>query len=269
MTAKIVSLHLYPVKSLGGFPVIDAQVTPRGLKFDRRFLVVDKMGEFKTIRDIPAMATVKTAMDGEEMRMTNAFGDTVRVPLAPPPQATREVRVWSSHVQAHGVSDEANALLSDCLGEEVQLVYMPDSTLRTLKEGRGQPGDIVSFADGYPLLAASVSSLEDLNRRIAANGRDPVPMNRFRPNVVIEGMEPFVEDRMGPITIGNVAFRAASPCVRCQVTTTDQISGELRGPEPLATLSTFRRTPDGPMFGTNCIPDASGTIRVGDTVTWD
>ena len=268
MTAKIVSIHLYPVKSLGGFPVTDAQVTPRGLQFDRRFMVVDSMGEFKTIREVPAMATVKTAMDGDELLMTNPFGDIVRVPLAPPPQATREVRVWASRVQAHAVSDEADALLSECLGEEVQLMYMPDSTARTLKEGRGQAGDIVSFADGYPLLVASVSSLADLNRRIAANGRDPVPMNRFRANVVIDGAEPFAEDRLGPMTLGNVAFRAASPCVRCQVTTTDQTTGESCGPEPLATLSTFRRTPDGPMFGTNCIPDAEGVIRIGDAVAW-
>lgn len=269
MTAEIVSIHLYPVKSLGGFQVREAEVTPRGLQFDRRFLVVDSMGEFKTIRELPAMATVKTAMEGGELLMTNPFGDSVRVPLAPPPRATREVRVWSSKVQAHAVSTDADALLSECLGEEVQLVYMPDDSERALKEGRGQPGDIVSFADGYPVLLASMSSLAELNRRIAENGREAVTMNRFRPNVVMQGAEAFAEDRMGPIRMGSVAFRAASPCVRCQVTTTDQLTGELRGPEPLATLSTFRRTPDGPMFGTNCIPDAGGIIRVGDAITWE
>ncbi|HEX4859179.1 MAG TPA: MOSC domain-containing protein, partial [Usitatibacteraceae bacterium] len=146
--------------------------------------------------------------------------------------------------------------------------YMPESSERALKEGRGEPGDIVSFADGYPLLVASIASLAELNRRIVAAGRAAVPMNRFRANVVIDGTDAFAEDALGPVSLGAVAFRAASPCVRCQVTTTDQFSGELKGPEPLATLSTFRRTPDGPMFGTNLIPLAVGTLRVGDRVVW-
>jgi hypothetical protein len=259
---------LYPVKSLQGFSVSEAVVTRRGLQNDRRFMVVDSMGEFRTIRDHPAMATVKTAINGEFLTISNVFGDAVAVPLAPSPGTPMQVRVWSSTVTAHRVSAEADELLSDVLGETLHLVYMPDSTERTVRGGRGETGDIVSFADGYPLLLASMSSLADLNRRIEANGREPVPMDRFRANVVVDGASAFAEDQLGPMSIGNVAFRSAKPCIRCQVTTTDQTSGELCGPEPLATLSTFRRTPDGPMFGANCIPDGAGAIRLGDAVIW-
>jgi hypothetical protein len=268
MHAAVVSLHLYPVKSLRGFAVDEAVVTRRGLRYDRRFMVVDSVGQFRTLRDHPAMAAVKTAIDGSDLTMSNVFGDTVRVPLEPPTGEPMQVRVWSSTLSAHRVSAAADALLSDILGETLHLVYMPESTERRVKEGDCQAEDIVSFADGYPLLLASTSSLAELNRRIAAGGRAPVPMDRFRANLVVDCAEPFFEDRLGSLTVGGVGFRAVSPCVRCRVTTTDQQTGELRGPEPLATLSTFRATPDGPQFGTNCIPEGTGTIRVGDAVIW-
>jgi len=268
MTITIAQINLYPVKSLRGFTVAEATVARRGLRYDRRFMVVDPAGDFRTIRELPQMATVATGIEGDQLTLTNPFGDSVRVPLEPPAAPLREVRVWSSTVPAHAVSAEADQLLSEVLGERVQLVYMPDSSRRMLKEGRGQAGDHVSFADGYPVLLASIASLADLNRRIGANGREAVPMSRFRANVVIDGAEAYAEDRLGPLAMGTVAFRAASPCVRCQVTTTDQTTGEVCGPEPLATLSTYRRTPDGPMFATNCIPDAEGVIRVGDAVRW-
>lgn len=261
-------IYLYPVKSLRGFSVDRANITKRGLEYDRRFMVVDSMGEFLTIRERPAMATVKTAINGDKLVLSNAFDDSVAVPLTPPPGALKPVRVWSSTVDAHEVSDEANALLSESLDTDARLVYMPDSSERTLKPGRGEPGDIVSFADGYPLLIATEASLEELNRRIIERGGKAVPMSRFRTNLVVTGARAFAEDALGTMSVGTARFRAAKPCVRCQVTTTDQITGEVLGPEPLATLATFRDSPDGVRFGTNLIPESSGTLRVGDVVSF-
>lgn len=259
-------INLYPVKSLRGFSVASANITSRGLEYDRRFMVVDSMGEFLTIRERPAMATVKTAIDGDRLVLSNAFDDSVAVPLTPPPGPLKKVRVWSSTVDAHEVSDEANALLSESLETDARLVYMPDSSERALNPKHGLPGEIVSFADGYPLLIATEASLEELNRRIVERGGKPVPMNRFRTNLVVTGAAAFAEDALGAMSVGSAGFRAAKPCVRCQVTTTDQITGEVLGPEPLATLATFRDSPDGVRFGTNLIPLGIGTLRVGDPV---
>ena len=143
---------------------------------------------------------------------------------------------------------------------------MPDSSERAVNPDYGKPGDIVSFADGYPLLIAAEASLADLNARIVGHGGAAVPMNRFRPNVVIKGCDPFAEDRLGEIRIGEAIFRTAKLCARCQVTTTDQATGEVRGPEPLQTLATYRDSPNGVLFGSNLIPVEGGSIRVGDTV---
>jgi hypothetical protein len=124
----------------------------------------------------------------------------------------------------------------------------------------------VSFADGYPLLIASEESLADLNTRIIANGGKPVTMNRFRPNVVVQGGAAFAEDTLGNFTIGSAAFRGAKPCIRCQMTTTDQRTGEILGPEPLRTLATFRNSPSGAQFGMNLLVTQTGALRLGDAI---
>lgn len=266
MAITVSEIHIYPVKSLRGFSVASANITTRGLEYDRRFMVVDSMGEFLTIRERPAMATVKTAINGDKLILSNIFDDSVVVPLTPLPGALKQVRVWSSTVEAHEVSLEANAMLSESLDTDARLVYMPDSSERTLSPTHGRPGEIVSFADGYPVLIANEASLAELNSRAAARGANPVPMNRFRANVIVTGAPAFAEDALGTVHIGNTHFRAVKPCTRCQVTTTDQITGEVLGPEPLATLTTFRDSPDGVRFGTNLVPIGAGTLRLGDSV---
>ena len=153
------------------------------------------------------------------------------------------------------------------LGADVRLVYMPDSAERQISPAYAQIGEIVSFADGYPLLIVSEASLADLNTRIVANGSQALPMNRFRPNLVISGCEAFAEDRLGDVVIGETVFRAVKPCARCQVTTTDQADGVIRGPEPLQTLATFRDSANGMLFGMNLIPVQLGSVKVGDRVT--
>jgi uncharacterized protein YcbX len=191
----------------------------------------------------------------------------VDVPLDPRPSPPIRVRVWNSLCEAVPVSSYADAWLSDYLGLPCRLVYMPDSTERLSNPEHAGTGKLVGFADGYAYLATTQASLDDLNARLAARGARPVPMNRFRPNLVVNGGKPFSEDRWKEVRIGGAVLRAAKPCGRCQVTTTDQATGEVTGPEPLATLGTFRHSDRyGEMFGMNLVTVTPGEVRVGDRV---
>jgi uncharacterized protein YcbX len=259
------AIHIYPVKSLGGIALKSSVCTARGLRYDRRFLVVDRDGKFLTQRTTPKMATVWVDVeDGGEGMLTLAAPDldSVIFPLQPAPAPAFKVAVWSSIVDAHEVSADASRFLSDYLGIACRLVYMPDSAERKVDPAFATEGEIVSFADGYPFLLTSEASLADLNSRL----KQPLPMNRFRPNLVVKGCAPYAEDVWKEIRIGTATFRIAKPCARCQVTTTDQATGEVLGPEPLQTLARYRNGPDGVMFGQNLLPLKLGDIVVGDTV---
>lgn len=266
MTITLSGIHIYPVKSLGGISLSAAQTTTRGLRHDRRFMLIDGDHEFITQREVPQMATIRTAIVGDELSLTSAFGDSIAVPLEPRPLPTRTVRVWSSHVHAHLVSAAADEWLSNHLGVDMRLVYMPDSAQRRVSPDYAKNGEIVSFADGYPLLVASDASLADLNARIVRSGGAAVTMDRFRTNLVVSGCAAFAEDGWGEFSIGETVLRGVKPCTRCQVTTTDQTNGDVRGPEPLQTLATFRNSPSGVRFGMNLLPVALGEIRVGDVI---
>lgn len=267
MITTLSGIHVYPVKALGGIALPEAQITPRGLRHDRRFLVIDRDGDFITQREQPKMATVWMEIDRGELVFSAPDVDSIAVPVEPPEQPARMVAIWSSHVPAHPVSAEADAWLSAYLECDAQLVYMPDSSERRINPDHAPNGELVSFADGYPLLIASEASLADLNQRIVANNGRAIPMNRFRPNLVITGCEAYAEDRLGEVRIGDAVFRAVKRCTRCQVTTTDQASGVVVGPEPLQTLATYRDTPNGVIFGMNLIPVNQAVLRIGDAVT--
>ena len=178
------------------------------------------------------------------------------------------VRVWSSVVDAVPASREADAFLSDYLETPCRLVYMPDSTRRASNPAySGDRERLVGFADGYAYLIANAASLADLNRRLAERGHAELPMNRFRPNIVVSGAPAYAEDGWGEIRVGDAVLRAAKPCGRCEVTTTDQSTGEVRGPEPLATLAGYRNSDEfGVMFGLNLVTLRPGTIRVGNAL---
>jgi uncharacterized protein len=262
MTITLSAIHLYPVKSLGGISVTQAQCTRRGLAFDRRFMVVDQQGEFITQRDLPKMATVWVDIEDAALTLAAPDLDTVIVPLQPLATATFRVAVWSSEGSAQEVSADANSFLSAYLGVSCRLVYMPDSSRRSVNPEHAGNDEIVSFADGYPYLLTSEASLADLNSRLLK----PVPMNRFRPNLVIKGGAPFAEDTWREIRIGESSFRLVKPCTRCQVTTTDQASGDMMGPEPLQTLATYRNGPEGVMFGQNLVAVKLGSVATGAVV---
>jgi len=267
MIATVSSLHVYPVKGLKGIDLTEAVCTDRGLAHDRRWMVVDAAGQFLSQREHPRMATVWTDISADALTLSAPDMPEVNVPLAPPPAPSMRVRIWNSVCDAVPASADSDRWLSEYLGLPCRLVYMPDATRRNSNPAFAGPDRLVGFADGYAYLMIGEASLADLNARLAARGHAALPMNRFRPNIVLAGSEPYAEDRWKDVAIGDAMLRGAKPCGRCQVTTTDQTTGEVRGPEPLATLTTYRDSSEfGVMFGMNFVTLRGGHIRVGDRV---
>jgi uncharacterized protein YcbX len=266
MPVTVTALNVYPVKGLKGIALDAARCTDRGIEHDRRFMLVDPKGEFLTQRVHPKMATVWTEIDGDSLGFSAPDREEIRVPLRPAGKSKVRVQVWSSTCNAVTVAQEADAWFSDYLGFDCALVYMPDESKRFSNPRFGGTGNRVGFADGYAYLVTNEASLADLNARLMAKDHPAVPMNRFRPNLVVAGTSAFAEDDWRDLRIGGATLRTVKPCGRCQVTTTDQASGEVRGPEPLATLSTYRDSPLGVRFGMNLVTLREGTIRVGDAV---
>ncbi|MFB6603109.1 MOSC domain-containing protein [Streptomyces noursei] len=266
-TPQVQSLHVYPVKALTGSGPGEAVVEPWGLAGDRRWLVVDAEGRQITQRQQPRMTLARAEeLSGGALRLT-APGMPALVVEVPEPMGTVAVEVFGDVVQAVPAGPEAAAWWHGFLGVACRLVHMdaPEKR-RPVDPEYGAPGDTVSFADGFPLLLTTTSSLTALNSLIADGVRaaeGPLPMNRFRPNVVIEGTAPWAEDHWRRVRIGAVEFQVAKPSGRCVVTTTDQLTAE-RGKEPLRTLARHRRFGGGLVFGQNLIPRGAGTLRIGD-----
>jgi uncharacterized protein YcbX len=257
------ALYYYPIKACRGQAVDAAFVVRRGLRHDRRFMIVDLQGRFITQRNEPALALVVPQLTdtGLSLSAPNIPGLSLPVAASGP---MKRVSVWSSDaVEAIDQGDEAADWLSAYLKVAARLVYMPVGSIRPVNQQYAvRPDDHVSFADGYPILIVSQESLDDLNARLDV----PLSMDRFRPNLVVAGCQPFGEDRWKRICIGEVELALVKPCARCEVTTIDQATA-VRSKEPLKTLATFRRA-DGNkvMFGMNAIPLNEGRLRVGDPV---
>ena len=263
--AFLSAINVYPVKGLKGIALAEARCTDRGLEHDRRWMVVDPDGEFVSQREHPKMATVWTDIADGALTLSAPDVGAVEVPLDAPGGPKMRVQVWNSVCNAVAVSPAADDWLSGYLGKPCRLVYMPETTQRMSNPSYAGPGKLVGFADGYAYLVAGEASLADLNTRLAAKGHPALPMNRFRPNLVVSGSAAYAEDRWGEVGIGEAILRGAKPCGRCQVTTTDQSTGEVMGPEPLATLASYRDSSEfGTMFGMNMVTVRPGTIRVGD-----
>jgi uncharacterized protein YcbX len=247
------------VKSCRGVARTGALVAPWGLEGDRRWMIVDGDGQFVTQREEPRLATIAIALNQDGIVLQSE--DRHLLVRTPGPEAPRRpVTVWRSTVEAR----IADASLATLIGRDLRLAYMHDPRIRDVNPDYGRPEDRVSFADGYPLLLAGEGSLDDLNARMAK----PLPMERFRPNLIVAGAAPWAEDFWRRIRIGEAVFRIVKPCDRCIVTTTDQKTGArgAAGGEPLRTLARFRRRDDKVFFAQNLIPDATGAIRVGDPV---
>jgi uncharacterized protein YcbX len=268
---RVKSLHIYPVKGCRGIDLNEAAIERRGLAHDRRYMIVDATGRFITQREQPRLATIETAIDDNgALNLSTAGGGITVTPDTNAPRLP--VTLWKQQIEGHAVSAEADAWLSDYLGMPVRLVWQGD--LPRAASEKYAPGAPSSYADDFPLLVAVAESLDDLNARLVTPGAAPLPMNRFRPNIVVEGAAAWAEDGWRKITIlgtgGGVTIDLPKPCTRCVVTTTDQHTGAKESPEPLATLKKFRflRTPDltGTVFAQNGVPLSTGRIKTGDSV---
>ncbi|MBO9664775.1 MOSC domain-containing protein [Dokdonella sp.] len=262
MTPTLSAIHVFPIKSCAAWVRDEAEVEPRGLAGDRRWMVADANGKFLTARQHPRLTLVRAEVDGDALALGAPGMPVLR--LAPPESAARiEATVWKSTVQAQVAEARADAWISAFLGLPARFVHMDADCVRAVDADYGRPGDEVSFADGYPLLLISQAALDALNAKLA----QPVPMLRFRPSLVVTGTEPHAEDGWKRIRIGAVEFDVVKPCTRCVFTTVDYERGEFDpSGEPLRTLTTYRRTPKGVTFGQNLIPRGRGILRVGDTV---
>ena len=262
---RLASIHIYPLKAARAVNLDESRVEPWGLAGDRRWLLVDEDGRFISQREEPSLARVVVSRGPGRIRVS--ADDRTGLVIAEPPAgaALLKASVWSSTLLAAAAGPEPDAWFSAYLGRPARLVYLDDPTRRPVDPEYGRDGDVVSFADGYPLLLTSVGSLGELGDWLAADGELPVPMTRFRPSVVVTGASPWAEDHWRRVRIGPVPFRVAKPCGRCVVTTTDQVTGE-RGRQPLKMLGRRCRFGQELVFGQNLIPDAGGVIRVGDPV---
>ncbi|MBT8462240.1 MAG: MOSC domain-containing protein [Gemmatimonadetes bacterium] len=258
---KVTGLFVYPLKSARALSLQEAHLDEFGIRGDRRWCLVDDDGRVITQRESPVLATldVVPSADGLELRAVRRPALRVRTPGPDQPVCPAQVR--ADHTEGRLAGAGADAWLSDLLGRSCHLLHMPPSTRRQVSLTHGRPGDRVSFADGYPLLLTNEASLAALNERLPR----AVPMDRFRPNLVIDGVEPFAEDGWSRIRAGGTEFRVVKPCARCVVTTTDQQTGD-REKEPLRTLATFRNVGGKVLFGENLIHEGTGPIRLGDGV---
>ncbi len=256
------NLIYYPIKACRGFEVPAWEVERMGLRDDRRMMLVTPEGEFLTQREYPKLALVTPTLDGNRLTLSAPNFDSLRLNVQRS-GLTVPVDIWKSQgVQAVDQGEEAAQWFSDWLDAPVRLVHIADGYIRKVSADHAvHPDDHTGFADGYPILIASEEGLADLNARLET----PVPMNRFRPNVVVKGGEPFVEDTWKRIRIGSVELAVVKPCARCVVTTIDKDT-LVQSKEPLKTLNTFRKQPNGAMFGQNVIPLNEGRLEVGMSV---
>ncbi|MFN2372824.1 MAG: MOSC domain-containing protein [Cyclonatronaceae bacterium] len=257
-------IYIYPVKSLGGIRLDESYSEPRGLQYDRRWMLADKQGTFLTQRTLPQMALLKVDVtaSGLSVHHTQDPENRILIPFEPKTNTMLPVKIWQDVVTGQLADPDASRWFSDHLNYDCDLIYMPASTRRTVDPEYAVNNDPVSFADGMPYLLISQASLDDLNSRLT----DPVGMSRFRPNLVIAGCEPFEEDTWDEIAIGETVFKIVKPCARCIVTTVDQDTG-IQGKEPLKTLSGYRKFGNKVLFGQNMVLVRGTKITAGCEMT--
>ncbi|NUO02486.1 MAG: MOSC domain-containing protein [Saprospiraceae bacterium] len=262
---KLTALYLYPVKSMGGISLQEATAEKRGLQYDRRWMLTDREGMFLSQRELPEMALLQPAIENGHLiiRHQSKPLEPLHIPLDPVGYgAPCTVRVWEDTCAAVHVGEHADAWFGKALNAPCHLVYMPDSSIRPVSPDYALPGDMVSFADGYPFLIIGEPSMAYLNSKLET----PLSIRRFRPNFVFSGNVPHEEDEWKSFSIGSVRFRGTKPCGRCQIPAIDQET-LIQGKEPTATLAKYRRFGHAINFGMNvCLNGAPGIVRVGEEV---
>jgi uncharacterized protein YcbX len=264
--ARIVSLHYYPLKSARGIELERAPLTRAGFEDDRRWMLVNDAGRFLTQRELPRLALLEPCLSPTALLLTAPQRPQISIPLARQGQP-RTVTVWRDQCAAFDEGDEVAAWLRAFLGRDCRLVrFDPAHSRLSARDWTGEFEAEIRFSDGFPVLALSTASLGDLNSRLAA----PLPMNRFRPNIVLEGLQAYDEDRIDELRADGIRLKLVKACTRCRITVTNQDSGEVEGDEPLRTLQRYRYDPGlhGVCFGQNAIviDGAGASLRRGQTL---
>ncbi len=258
---RVVNVNVYPVKSCGGIPLGAATLDRWGFRHDRNWMVVDADGRFISQRTQPRLALVQPALSQELLTLRAPGRPALELPATGRAGPARTVSIWNDTCVALDQGETAAQWFAEYLQQPVRLVRIGTGFERPVAEAANAPGAEVAFPDGYPLLLLSLASLAALNARLA----EAVPMNRFRPNLVVDGCPEFAEDGWKRVRIGDVTFQVVKSCERCVITTVDQATG-VSAKEPLATLGTFRRDGGGVIFGRYLAHQGVGTVRVGDVV---
>ena len=256
-------INIYPIKSLGGISLQQAEVEEKGLKYDRRWMLVDTHGTFITQRKHFELALLQVSIKDGQITVFHKQNPDHRISflLNEYTGLTIPVDIWDDESNGLEVSKLVSEWFSEFMKMNVRLVRMPEQEKRFVDPRYARAREVVSFADGYPILLIGQASLDGLNERLES----PVPMDRFRPNLVFAGGMPHAEDQFGPFQIGEVQFTAVKPCARCVLTTIDQQTG-VKGVEPLKTLASYRILNGKVMFGQNLLHEGLGTLHVGDQI---
>ncbi len=260
-TSQLSEIWIYPVKSLGGISIPSARVMPKGLQYDRRWMLVDTEGKFLTQRQYPVFSKFKTAIEGDQL-LIRYLVDRLSIDIKEENKTCLDVRIWDDVVQAYEVSPFHSQWFSDRIGTDCKLVYFPENNPRAVDPRYSIHDDHTSLSDAYPFLLIGQASLDELNKRLAI----PLPIDRFRPNFVFTGGHPHEEDDWKNFTIGDGKFSAVKPCARCIIPTINQDTGE-KGVEPLKTLAAYRSRNNKIYFGQNVISLSAHTVSVGDLIT--
>jgi uncharacterized protein len=260
---KLSEIVIYPVKSFSGISLQSAEITDRGFKHDRRWMIIDSGEKFISQRTHPQMALIKTKISHNKLILSHKTKDIppLVIPMNAMSAEITVVSVWDDLVEAQLVGKYADEWLNEALGIKCRIVFMLDETQRFVDRKFAFDNELVSFADAFPVLIIGEQSLEDLNKRL----NEKILMNRFRPNLVFTGGEPFDEDKWKRIKIGGVIFSVVKPCSRCTTTLVNQETGT-KGEEPLKTLSAYRAENNKIYFGQNLIHEETGTVKVGDVI---
>jgi hypothetical protein len=259
---KIRDLFIYPVKSLGGIRVDSARLTDRGLQHDRRWMLVDDTNRFLSQREFAQMALLMPDVTDKGLLISNKNSkDSFLIPFLPQTNESLSVTIWNDQVTAQLVIPEADLWFSKQLNVSCKLVYMPDTTLRKVDREYAYDDEVTSFSDAYPIMMIGQTSLDDLNSRLD----QPLPMNRFRPNIVFDGGLPYEEDEMEHFKIGVVDFYGVKLCARCNIPAIDQDTLE-KSKEPSRTLSQYRQRNNKIYFGQNVLYHGEEVIKVGDVI---
>lgn len=261
-TYRVAALFRYPLKSAAGQSCPDVELDRFGVRDDRRWMLVDPAGAPVTQREAPRLARLRALNSPEGLRLAWGNGEARTTVARPGPDARRvPVVIWGDALRLPLADEAANAWLATHLDLNARLVWMPDDVERPVNPRYAKPGDHTSLTDGYPLHIVGSGSMDDLNARLER----PVGVERFRPNVYVEGPPPFDEDSWAEVRIGESVLRVVKPCTRCAITTVDPATGS-RGKEPLRTLAEYRKRQGGVMFGQNALHEGTGSLRVGDSV---